>query len=200
MFLVWFMFVIAIAIPFTLRITALPHAVADRIVLGVVAVVLAIVGVAAAWRMVAARTGKIRVRAPDPATVAALRWPGDLTGVELEGFCAAFLRGQGWQVAPALSDTADGTFLDARRESAHALLLCDPDGALLRPAAVRSLAAVAAGYAGARPALLTQTSGAFPRSTETAARAARVLLLHVADLPRLAALADAPEPVAAQAE
>ena len=191
MFMVILIFILAVVLPFAFRIIALPHDTASQIVTIVGVAALAIVAVSVAWRMFAPRTRRAEVRKPDPRRVSGLRWPSDLTQAELEGYCTAYLRGQGWQVTPVRTAELVDTFLEAVLQGAHILLQCDVTGTAFTPATMRSVAFAATSFAGARPAVLTLTRDEFQPSLRSAAQAAGVLLLHVADLPRLADLAGA---------
>ncbi len=140
MCLIWLLFIVAVVLPIVGKLVEEPDSGLGQTVLIIVAAVAALVALALIWRRLAARPGTegAQLRVPDPATVARLDWPRNLSRVELEAFCTAFLRGQGWKVAPMLSEVAGSTYLDARGASARALLLCEPDGATLDPVSVRT--------------------------------------------------------------
>lgn len=191
MFLVWFTFIIAIAVPFGLKLADLPRDVANPIMYLVGAVALAIIVVSVGWRLLAGRTGDRQLRTPDPRGVLRLKWPRDLTHPEMDAFCTAYLRAQGWAVAQVVSNEADGEFLEAKRQGAHLLILCDVSKEVLRPAQVRSVALAASAIPGARAAVLRQSREAFPKNTQAAAREIGALLLHVPDLASLSDLAAA---------
>jgi len=195
MFLVCLMFILAIVVPFGLKLADLPPQVARPILFLVVGVALAIVVVSVAWRLVFGRPPGA-VRPVDAKRAAALKWPRRLNQVELDGYCTAYLRAQGWAVAVVVSNEAAGTFLQARRDGLHVLLRCDPGRDPPRAADIRSVAMVARTFGTARPAILRQAREPFPSVTAAAARAVRGLLLHVPDLARLAEMAADAAPAA----
>jgi hypothetical protein len=186
MFLAILVFVLAIALPFALKLAMLPADITNRALVGVaIAIVLALL-VGVVWRRLVAPPAAPRVRVPDPATVGRLQWPANLSETELEAFCTAFLRGQGWAVAPVVSNAASGLYLELRRDGAHALMMCDATTDAPRPALVRAAALVARDFAPARPVLARQAGLAFSRASEQAAREHGVVLVTAADLPDLA--------------
>jgi hypothetical protein len=146
------------------------------------------------WRMAARRRGTTE-RPPDPNIVASLRWPRALTRGEMETYCAAFLRQQGWTVKLGRSTLDDATFITAERDASRIVVMCDLMGEELNPAVIRSFAQSGAEFGDARPVVVTRVAGRLPPPAEQAARAAGVRLLRVADLTRI----DAPETAAAEA-
>lgn len=190
MCLIWLLFIVAVVLPIVGKLVEEPDSGLGQTVLIIVAAVAALVALALIWRRLAARPGTegAQLRVPDPATVARLDWPRNLSRVELEAFCTAFLRGQGWKVAPMLSEVAGSTYLDARGGSARALLLCEPDGATLDPVSVRTVTLAASGVPGAVPVVVLRSREKIPPPVHKAAEVAGVQLLQVSDLPHLAAL------------
>jgi hypothetical protein len=197
MFLVWLMFILGIALPFSLKLADLPSSVANPIMVVVGCVALAIIAGSVGWRLLTGRGRGQEVRLPDPRRLSRLKWPRDLTHAELDTWVTAYLRGEGWAVAQVLSSATDGAFLEAKRAGVHLLLLCDAAKDPPQPALVRSCALAATDFPGSRPAILRQSREAYPAQTRNAARVARGLLLHVADLARLDDLAAAGAPPAA---
>jgi hypothetical protein len=200
MFLPWFVFILAVVVPFGFRLAHMQAPVIERIAELGGAVAAGVIVFMLVWRWLVPPKHDAPERLPDPARVASLRWPHDLTAAELEAHCTAYLRGEGWSVAPVLSNAAEGTFLDARRDGRRALLFCDASVDALRPGLVRSVALVAGGQGGPppRPVLVRQSREAFSPNAEQVAQRVGVVLLHVAELPRLATHAAAPAEVPAQ--
>jgi hypothetical protein len=190
MFLVWFMFIIAIALPFGLRLSDLPREVANPILFTVGGVALGIIVVSVGWRLLAPRP-RDKLRAPDPRRTLRLKWPRDLSHPEMDAHCTLYLRANGWSVAPVVSNESDGEFLEVKRGGVHLLLLCDAAKDAPQPALVRSCALAATAFPGSRPSILRQSREPYPAQTRTVARAVRGLLLHVADLACLDDLAAA---------
>lgn len=132
-----------------------------------------------------------RARPLSPAEIARLDWPSDLTRGEMEVCCATWLRDKSWQVTPQQEPAGDaiGVYLIATRDGVRAAVLCDLAGEALNPAAIRAFALGASALNATHCVLLTLTRGRLPPPAETAAARAGVLLLRVAELPKLAALA-----------
>jgi hypothetical protein len=128
---------------------------------------------------------------PSGKLVAGLDWPATLTRSEMELCCTTWLRSSGWQVTLQQEPGEDATdvYLVATRAEVRAAVLCDRAGESLNPASVRAFALAAGGLQATHLVLLTLTRGRLPPPAESAAARAGVLLLHVADLPRLDALA-----------
>lgn len=132
-----------------------------------------------------------RPRVPSARALARFEWPESLSRSEMEAFCVAWLRTQGWTVTLTADpdEEAEDVYLSARRAGATVTVLCDPRGEELNPAGIRAFALAAAQAGGTHAVLLTLARRKLPHPVEAAAREAGVTLLSVADLPRLDALA-----------
>ena len=123
-------------------------------------------------------------RPPSPAAAARLKWPAQLDPARFEAYCAAYLRGQGWQVEPARSALSDDVFLEASGPQGRLLLLCQPRAERVSAMSVRSVAVVAEEFAAAGPVLLTRGKLLGP-AAQAAARHG-VTVLTPAELPGIA--------------
>ena len=141
-----------------------------------------------------------RARRPVARAVAGLDWPASLTRAEMEAFCLAWLRSHSWSAG--YTTEAEVVYLAATRGGVTLTVLCDVAGEELNPATLRAFAQASERLRATHPVLLTLLRAALPHPATAAARAAGVMLLRVAELPRLDALASAgtqaePEPAAA---
>jgi hypothetical protein len=197
MFMVILVFVLGMLLPITLLLVGVHDDVLREIAVAGGVLILLVLTIVVLARMRPRREER-RLKPPDPRAAAQLKFPARLPPVEFEAYCAEFLRQQGWEVVPSQSNEAYGTYLDATRPGARALLLCESRGELLGPAGVRTLAFAATAFPGARPVAVIK--GRVTPATAEAAVAAGVVLLQVAELPRLAAHAALAEPATASGE
>lgn len=191
---VFLLFVFGLALPLSLMLATVHGNILREIAVAGVALVFVVAAVALYVRRLPHRDDR-RMKRPNPAAVAKLKFPPNLPPVEFEAYCADYLRLQGWQVVHSQSNEAHGTYLDVSRPGARVLLQCEIRGEVLNPTGIRTLALVATSFTGARPALVIK--GRMVPPAAHAATAAGVAVLQVTDLPRLEALAALPEPAVA---